>query len=274
MLVVSSDESYYQEIAAGFKKSFDKPYDEINLRGLEDESRRVGKNFSTVKPELLVVVGNLAAKMAKESCPDCNIMFAAATNVSGLKLSGANVSGISAQPSAAKIMENLKTVFPDAQRVGAIYQPTFESKDIAALQDAATKAGIKFMAEPVPQMKDIPNVLNKIIPNIDLYLMLDDPGVITNDTLPFIFITCFQKKIPIFTTSQDILKKCGIAGYGYSPQVLGEELASYASDILVSKAAEGKEKPGTAKLWLNKKIAAVYNFNFSAQATSQGAVIQ
>ena len=274
MLVVSSDDAYYQEIAAGFKKSFDKPYDEINLRGLEDESRRVGKNFSTARPELLVVVGNLAAKMAKESCPDCNIVFAAASNVSGIKLSGANVSGISAQPSAAKIMENLKLVFPDAQRVGVIYQPNFVSRDITALQAAAAKSGIKLVAEPVSQMKEIPNVLNKIIPNIDLYLMLDDPGVITDDTFPFIFMTCFQKKIPIFTTSQDILKKCGIAGYGYSPTVLGAELASYASDILTSKTAGGKEKPGTAKLFLNKKIAAMYNFNFSAQATSQGAAIQ
>ena len=236
LLVVSSDDPFYQEVAASFKKSFDKPLDEYNLRGLEDEARKLGKSLSTDKPELLIVVGNLSAKMAKENCPDCTTLYAAASNVGSLKLAGANVYGISAQPSPAKIIDNLKLVFPDAQKIGIIYQPSFVGKDIAGLQAAAPKAGLKIFAEPISQMKEIPNALNKLIPQIDLYLMLDDPGVITDDTFPYIFMNCFQKKIPIFATSSDILKKCAIAGYGYSPEQVGSEMAGFAKDILAAKA--------------------------------------
>ena len=274
MLVVSSDEAYHQEIAASFKKSFDKPMDEYNLRGLEDEARKLGKSLSAMQPELLVVVGNLAAKMAKENCPNCAILYCAASNVNSLKLAGASTFGISAQPSSAKIIDGIRLVFPDARNIGVIYQASFTGKDIAGLQAAATKSGLKLLAEPITQMKEIPTALNKLISQIDLYLMLDDPGVVTDDTFPFIFMNCFQKKIPIFATSSEILKKCAIAGYGYAPDQLGAELAAFAKDIVGQKAGAAREKTGTAKLLLNKKIAQMYNFDFPAQAQSQGMVVQ
>jgi len=273
MLVVSSDDAYYAEIASGFKKSFGQPVEEYNLLGLEDESRKLGKTLAAAKPELLIAVGNLSAKMAKEYCADCQVLYAAASNASERKLAGANVYGISAQPSAAKTIDNIKLVFPNAQKVGVIYQPSFTGKDVAQLQAAAAKANLKLIAEPVTQMKDIPNTLTKLIPQIDLYLMLDDPGVISDDTFPFIFLNCFQKKIPIFATSQEILKKCGIAGYGYSPAQLGTELGKYAADIMAQKAG-GKERTPSAKLFLNKKIAGMYNYSFPEPAASQGTVIQ
>jgi putative tryptophan/tyrosine transport system substrate-binding protein len=273
LLVVSSDDAYYTEVAASFKKSFGQPVEEVNLLGLEDESRKLGKTLAASKPELLIAVGNLSAKMAKEYCADCQILYAAASNASERKLSGANVYGISAQPSAAKIIDNIKLVFPNASKVGVIYQPNFTGKDIAQLQAAATKANLKLIAEPVTQMKDIPNTLTKLIPHIDLYLMLDDPGVISDDTFPFIFLNCFQKKIPIFATSQEILKKCGIAGYGYSSTQLGSELGKYAADIMAQKGG-GKERVASAKLFLNKKIAGMYNYSFPDSAASQGSVIQ
>jgi len=273
VLVVSSDDAFHGAIAAGFKSSFTKPMDEYNLRGLEDEARRLGKGFSAAKPELLIVVGNLAAKMAKENCSGCTILYAAASNAGALKLAGTNVYGISSQPSANRIMENVKIVFPQAQKVGVIYQPASVGKEISALQAAAAKFGLKLVAEPISQMKEIPTALNKIMPNIDLYLMLDDPAVITDDTFPFIFMNCFQKKIPIFATSSEILKKCAIAGYGYAPEQLGAELAAFAKDILAKKAG-AKDKTASAKLFLNRKIAAMYNFAFPAQASAQGADIQ
>jgi putative tryptophan/tyrosine transport system substrate-binding protein len=273
MLVVSSDDAYYTEVASSFKKSFGQPVEEVNLLGLEDESRKLGKTLAASKPELLIAVGNLSAKMAKEYCADCQILYAAASNASERKLSGANVYGISAQPSAAKIIDNIKLVFPNASKVGVIYQPNFTGKDIAQLQAAAAKANLKLIAEPITQMKDIPNTLTKLIPQIDLYLMLDDPGVISDDTFPFIFLNCFQKKIPIFATSQEILKKCGIAGYGYSPAQLGSELGKYATDIMAQKGG-GKERVASAKLFLNKKIAGMYNYSFPDSAASQGTVIQ
>jgi putative tryptophan/tyrosine transport system substrate-binding protein len=273
MLVVSSDDPYYSEVAAGFKKSFGQPVEEYNLLGLEDESRKLGKGLAASKPELLIAVGNLSAKMAKEYCADCQILYAAASNASERKLSGATVYGISAQPSAAKTIDSIKLVFPNAQKVGLIYNAAFTGKDVSALQAAAGKAGLKLIAEPITQMKDIPTTLTKLIPQIDLYLMLDDPGVVSDDTFPFIFLNCFQKKIPIFATSQEILKKCGIAGYGYNPAQLGSELGKYAADIMAQKPG-GKERVASAKLFLNKKIAQMYNYSFPDQAASQGTIVQ
>jgi len=273
MLVLSADDQSTLEIASSFKKSFDQPFDQYNLRGLEDEARKLGKGFSSANPELLIVVGNLATKMAKEYCPGCPVLYAAASNVNGLKLAGSKISGISSQPAAGKIIENIRLVFPNAQKIGVIYQPNYVGKEIIQLQAAAAKANLKMIGKPISRMKEIPAALNGLIPQIDLYLMLDDPGVITDDTFPFIFMSCFQKKLPIFAASQEILKKCAIAGCGYSPAQLGAELAAFASEMLGQKAG-GKQKYPSAKLFLNKKIAQMYNFSFPAQASAQGVQVQ
>ncbi len=274
MLVVSSEDPYFQEVAAGFKKSFSGPVEEHNLYGLEDEARKMGKGLTQSPPELLIAVGNLSAKMAKEYCANCPILYAAASNSSLLKLSGAKVFGISAVPPASKIIDNLRLVFPEVKTVGLIYQPNSSGKDIALIQAAAGKSGIALIAEPISEMKEIPNSLSKLLPRIDLYLMLDDPGVVTDDTFPFIFMNCFQKKIPIFATSLNIIKKGAIAGYALSADQLGIELANFANDILGQKISGGKEKTVSAKLFLNTKVAQMWNFSFSSQASGQGATIQ
>ena len=274
MLVVSSEDPSYQEISASFKKSFSAQVEEHNLYGLEDEARKLGKSFVSYQPELLIVIGNLAAKMAKEYCSNCPVLYASASNSSLLKLSGAKVYGISATPPASKIVENIRLVFPEVKRVGLIYQPNSTGKEVAQIQSAATKAGLEFKAEAIAEMKEIPNALNRLLPQIELYLMLDDPAVITDDTFPFIFMNCFQKKIPIFTTSLNIVKKGALAGYAHNSAQLGSELASFANDILAQKVSSGREKSIPAKLFLNQKVSQMWNFTFPDQATSQATIIQ
>jgi len=274
LLVVSSEDPYYQEVAAGFKKSFSTPIEEYNLYGLEDEARKLGKSVAGSPPELLIAIGNLAAKTAKEYCANCPVLYASASNTSLLKLSGAKVFGISATPPAGKILENIRVAFPEAKTVGLIYQPGSSGKEVAQLQAAAAKAGIALKAEPINEMKEIPNALSKLLPQIDLYLMLDDPAVVTDDTFPFIFMNCFQKKIPIFATSLNIIKKGALAGYAHTADQVGTELANFADEILAQKVSGGKEKIISAKLFLNTKVAQMWNFSFSSQASGQGVIVQ
>jgi putative ABC transport system substrate-binding protein len=241
---------------------------------LEDEARKLGKDISSNPPELLVVVGNLASKMAKEYCGNCPVLYASASNASLLKLSGEKVFGISAIPSPPKVIENIRLVFPEAKRLGLIYNPNSLGREANQLQASATKANLVFKAEPITEMKEIPNALNRIITQIDLLVMLDDPSLITDDTFPFIFMNCFQKKIPIFATSLNIVKKGALAGYALSASQIGTELASFANDILTQKIPATKEKILPAKLFLNSKVAQMWNFSFTEQAVSHGLIIQ
>jgi putative ABC transport system substrate-binding protein len=273
-LVVSSEDPYNQKIAAGFKKSFTGVFEETNLFGLEDRSRALGKTLSENPPRLMVAIGDLAAKSAKQYCPDCPVVYAAASNPEGLGLSGPNVNGISNLPSPAKLMENIRVVFPEVKNVGLVYQPKYVGKQAEQLRAAAAKAGLNLHAVAIGQMKEIPKAFEEISPKIDLLLLIEDPGVVTNDTLPFLFINCIKKKIPVFVSSEDLLKKCGVAGYGLDPEKLGADLAGLSSEVLAEKSPGGKVKSTSGMLVLNKKIAQMYNYNFPAQASSQGITIQ
>jgi len=273
MMVVSGRGAQYEEIVTSFKQSYSGITEEYNLMGLEDEARKLGEAITAKRPDLMIVVGNLAAKTAKEYCPGCAVVYAAADNVRGLKLEGSKISGVSVHPASAKVIENLKLALPGLQQIGILYHPTYAGKEIAELKAAAQKAGLKLEAVPVTQIKEIPDALNQLLPRIDAYLMLDDPGVVTSDTFPFIFMTCFQKKIPIFATSYDLIAKGALAGYAPDPATFGSELALLANQALNRKPAS-MEKPAPGQLFLNTKIASMWNFNFAPAARSQAVMIQ
>ena len=274
LLVVSADDPYDQKIAASFKKTYSGILDETNLFGLEDRSRQLGTSLADNPPRLLVAVGDLAARTAKQYCANCPVLYAAASNPDGINLSGPNVYGISNIPSPAKMMENVKLAFPEVKNVGLIYQPKNTGKLIAPLQAAASKSGLALNTVPIEQMKEVPKAFDQLANSVDLLLLLQDPGVITTDTLHYLFINCIKKKIPVFVSNEDLLRKCGVAGYGLDPEQLGAELAGLASDIMRDKVAGSKVRSENGSLLLKKKIAQMYNYNFSAQATSVGISMQ
>ncbi len=274
LLLVSSDDPYNMKIAAGFKKSFGALYEELNLFGLEDRSRNLGEKLVAEPPRLMVVIGNLAAKTAKQYCNGCPILYAAANNPEVINLAGANVFGISSLPTPAKVMENLRLAFPDMKRVGLIYQPKYVGKYEAQIQAEAGKAGLSLNAVAISETKEIPRVFEQISANIDILLLIEDPGVVNDDTLPYLFINSFKKKIPLFVSSEELLKKCGMAGYGHDPEQLGGELANMASEILAEKNPPNHIKTASGNLVLNKKIAQMYNYNFSAPVNAKGITIQ
>ena len=274
MLVVSNDDAFSQKIIAGFKKSFSGVMEETNLFGLEDRSRQLGDSLAGNQPRLFIAIGNLAAKTAKQYCSNCPVLYAASSVSEGIDLSGPNIYGISNIPNPAKMMENIRVVFPEVKNVGLIYQPKNTGKLVPAFQAAASRNGLALNAVSISQMKEVPKAFDQLAATIDLLLLLEDPGVITNDTLPYLFINSIKRKIPMFVSNEDLLKKCGAAGYAQDPEQLGVELAGFASEILQSKASGGKTKSISGSLLLNKKIAQMYDYNFPAQAATQGSMVQ
>jgi len=274
VLVVSSQANLEQEIAGNFKQAHAGLLEEYNLRGLEDEARKIGKNLVARPPELLVVIGNLAAKMAKESSPDCPIIYAAASNVQGLELTGERVYGISVQPRAGPILENFKLALPGYRRIGIIYNPNYLEKEIKELEIAGNKAGLVLKPVPVREMKEIPQALNQLLGQVEVYLMLDDPGVLTADTFPFIFVSCYQKKIPIFAASQEMVKNGALAGFAPNPADVGLKMAELARQILQAKNPQLREIYPEGDLYLNARIAAGFNLSFPPQAKKIGSTIE
>ena len=273
-LVVSSDDPFDQKIAAGFKKSFTGVFEEDNLFGLEDRSHALGKTFAENPPRLMAVIGDLAAKTAKQYCANCPVVYASVSTPDSINLSGPEVYGISNLPSPAKLVENIRLTFPAVKNVGLIFQARNTGKQVEQIQAAMTKAGLALKTAPIEQMGEIPKAFEQITTQSDLLLLIEDPEVVNNDTLPFLFINCIKKKIPVFVSSDDLLKKCGVAGYDHDPEKLGAELARLSSDVMAEKGGGIKLRFFSGNLVLNKKIAQMYNYNFPAPASAQAIVIQ
>lgn len=273
-LVISSQDPYHLEVAAGFKKSFSGAFEEYNLRGLEDEVRKLGRDFQGNPPKLVIAIGNLAAKMAGEYCPNSAVVYAAASNAGGLKFGGRKVTGVADAPAVSKIVETIKLIFPASNRIGLIYNPQYVSKEVAELQNLSGKQGLSIKAIPVTEIKQIPSTLSQLLPETDLYLMFNDPGVINSDTFPFIFLACFQKKIPIFATSLSMVKNGAIAGLTPDSASVGQELARLANQAVQEKTVQGKISYPEGKLYLNQKIAGASNLSFPQQMKEKAAILQ
>ena len=259
VLVVSSQDPFYLEVASSFKQNFAGAFEEYNLRGLEDEARKLGKDLTGNPPKLLMVVGNLAAKTAQEYCPNSTIVHAAASNASGLKFNERKVLGVSDSPSVSRLVESINLVFPGSTRVGLVYNPQFVSREVAELEKLAGKHGLTVKAVPVTEIRQIPASLSQLLPEIDLYLMFNDPGVINADTFPFIFLACFQKKIPVFATHQSMVKSGAIAGLSADSGSVGRELARLAGLAAMQKFPPERVVYAEGRLYLNPQIASAAN---------------
>lgn len=75
VLVLSSDEPEYQAVAAGFAGAFTGESVKINLEGSDEKQRATGEELKASKPAVVVVVGDLAAQMAKWYLEDVPVVY-------------------------------------------------------------------------------------------------------------------------------------------------------------------------------------------------------
>lgn len=270
VLVLSAGGPEYQAVAAGFKSSFAGKYRELNLEGNDEKVRKVGEELKAAKPSVTVVVGDLAAQMAKWYLEGLPVVYCDAPRAGKIGLSGSKVIGIYHEPDPSDQLRSMKDLFPGKTRVGVLYNPQMAKVNLDKLKRDAQGLGLSLQIIAVASVQELPNKLRDVLPKVDVLQILTDPVVLSAHSIQFLVMQSLSAGVSVF---------CGDSALGH-----GGATAALVPDLndVGTKAAQEAGKVvknaspsfGTViypkgKLVLNKKMAAALKISFPPAAAAQ-----
>ncbi|MBR3988750.1 MAG: ABC transporter substrate-binding protein [Clostridia bacterium] len=206
------------------------------------------------EPALIYAIGTDAAKAAKKATSTVPVVFSCVNDPVGSKLvkscekPEANVTGVSDYSPVFEQIELIDTLYPDAKRIGCLYNGADEDSIFSAnLANAeAVNRGIKFTLYSALTESDYSDELDKALEKCDVLYITDD--ALVKSGLEETLKSAKKKKVPVFAESTELVESGCLATcitdyehIGYSAGELGAILLRSikpVSDIPVEYATD------------------------------------
>ncbi|MDN3512832.1 MAG: ABC transporter substrate-binding protein [Candidatus Brocadia sp.] len=272
IIIRSQQITAYNEAIKGFEEgckgkniSIKAIYD---LHGDTEEGKRIIQNIkdSRLKPRVILAIGVLAATLVKEQFPDIPIVFCMVINHDRFNLQGANITGISSEAPIEDQFTIFKEILGKNKNVGVIYDPSKTGKIISEATIAAKKFEFNLIKTEVLSEKEVASALKNIINKIDALWMIPDSTVITKNTLSIIAKITLEHRLPIFCTSDAMVKAGALISVSPNYAYTGLQAAQIAQTLLndPTKTSLGIKQPDKLKLTLNTQTAEIVGINPSS----------
>ena len=239
-----------------------------DLNGDTEDGKRIVQNIkdSGSRPKLILAIGVLAATLIKDQFPDVPIIFCMVINHERFNLQGANITGISSEASLEDQFAILKELLGTQKNVGVIYNPAKTGKIISEATIAAKEFEFNLIKADVLSEKEVASALKNLIHEIDALWMIPDSTVITKNTLSVISKITLEHRLPIFCTSDAIVKAGALLSVSPNYTSTGLQAAQLAQTLLNNPTTTslGIKQPDKLKLTLNTQMARLIGINLSA----------
>ncbi|MDF9844110.1 MULTISPECIES: ABC transporter substrate-binding protein [unclassified Paenibacillus] len=266
-------ESFIKQLSEnGYTEGSNLAIDYQNAQGDQSNLKTIAQKFANEKYDLIVAIATPSAQAIAGETKEIPILFAAVTDpvsaglVNNLEHPGGNITGTSDIISAE---QNLKLAFkitPDIKRLGLIYNSgetaallvTNELKDY--LKTSSEK--ITLIEATVTSTADVPQAVQSLAGKVDAIFAPIDNTIASS--MPVVSNMCIDAKIPLYVGADSMVKDGGLAAYGVNYEILGQETADMAAEILNGK------QPGDLPIKVMKSLNVYLN---SQTATTLGIQI-
>ena len=281
VIIQSQQIAAYNEAIKGFEegsKGKNISIKEIyNLNGDADEGKRIVQNIkdNKHKPDLVLAVGILAATLVKEQFTDIPIIFCMVINHKRFNLEGNNITGISSEVSVDDQFTILKELLGAHKNVGVIYDPTKTGNIVSEADRMIKKLEFNFIKKEVTSESEVIPALKNMIDKIDALWMIPDSTVITKTSLNAISKTLLEHHLPIFCTSDAIVKAGALVSVSPDYVHTGRQAARMAQTLLSNPTTTslGIKQPDKLKLTVNTQTAEIIGINLTSFQSHQDVVL-
>lgn len=221
---------YYEQAIIGFKAEIPAATSvrEYNLNGQLAEGRQIAKSLRASPPDLIFAVGLKAAIAAKLEIFDTPVVFCMVLNPEAHGLPAPNMTGIGVRPSAETQLTALRSVVPNRNRVGVLYDEEQSGDFIRQAHRAAKQQGLELFAVAVRRQEEIPNAVRALLPKIDALWLIQDQTVISESAIPFFLESTLDAKMPLFTFSLSLVQQGALGALVLDPWTVGQQAAHIA----------------------------------------------
>ncbi len=220
LLLLSGEQSYYQEVSAVFQKVLAEQLDApvVHAYGL-DQAVRVVSN-STV-----VAVGSRASEFALNRFPNADIisllMPAAAWDALRTRLPGPGrrAAVVIDQPLERSVALG-KLLVPEAKRVAAVFGPVSVA-DKPQLKSAVQRNGMELLSAYLSNDDNPIGVLSPLVQKADLFIAVADQAGFNKSVAKWLLYLSFRQKVSVIGFSQSYARAGALAAVFSSPENIG-----------------------------------------------------
>jgi putative ABC transport system substrate-binding protein len=234
-----------------------------NAQGNAATAGQIARKFLGLKPDVIVAITTPSAQsmvkvVGKDSIP---IVFGAVTNpvgaglVSSLKHHPEHVTGVMDAPPIKEQIAFIKTILPDAKKIGVLYNPG-DNGSVASLEGIRKEAsaqGLTIVESTPIKSSDIQAAVLKLVGQVDaIYVPLDNMLVSAMKTVSSLAL---QHKLPLFSADSGSVEAGALACKGYSYHETGLETGKIVTLLLKGEKSGEIDivSPGKIGIFINRK---------------------
>lgn len=230
-------------------------------------ANQIANQIAADKPDLACGIATISAQALYNACEKVNVpvIYTAISNpvAAGLaKEDGSPVGHVTGSSDKLPLdaqVKMIRALMPEAKKIGVLYSTSEVNSEshIKELEKICPKYGFKLVAVGISTVQDIPAAADNILGKVDCLNNLTDNTVV--NALDVIMEKANAKKIPVFGSEIDQLKKGCLASMSIDYVDLGRETGKMAARILKG------EDPSKMNFITIDHFSMVYNKNVADQ---------
>lgn len=234
-----------------------------NAQGSAAIAGQIARKFLGLKPDVIVAITTPSAQsivkvVGKDSLP---IVFSAVTDpvgaglVSSLKNHPEHVTGVMDAPPIKEQIAFIKTILPDAKKIGVLYNPG-DNGSVASLdiiRKETNAQGLTLIESTPIKSSDIQAAVLKLVGQVDaIYVPLDNMLVSAMKTVSSLAL---QHKLPLFSADSGSVEAGALACKGYSYRETGLETGKIVTLLLKGEKSNEIDiaRPDKVDVFINRK---------------------
>jgi putative ABC transport system substrate-binding protein len=256
----------YHAVLEGFKSSCDCTVTELPLAG-KDHAPPV-ETLAAGKLKLVLAVG-LEAGTAAAGVRDLPVLLTMVPDVRARIAGHPNWSGIEMALPPARHLEAMRRLFPEAKRIGVIYNPATLGEYVREAGVAARGAGLTLVTREIREPREALARLEELKGQVDAFWMLPEPALAQPEVFSALLLFSYQNRVPVYSFAKKYVALGAIAALTIEPRDLGVLAGEFARGILQPGANATTARWKYAResdLVVNRKIAEKMGLQLGADA--------
>ena len=268
-IIKSADLPYYDHAIMGFKAGLPPMMEvkEYNLDGQLTRGREIGRSLRASPPDLVLAVGLKAAISTKLEIFDTPVVFCMVLNPETYDLPTSNMTGIAVRAPPEAQLAALRSLMPNRQRVGVLYDEDQAGTFVRDARKAARQQGLDLISVSVRHQKDVPHAVRGLLQKIDVLWLIQDQIVVSESSIPVFLESSLRARVPIFTFSSTLVQQGAVGALVLDPWAVGQQAARLSLTRLkdAGALAGAMEAPEHSQWAVNLKSAEHLNIALSPE---------
>lgn len=241
-----------------------KDLDDVQVDSLDadpDRWRKVHDRLSRKTPAVWVPVGPLALSVAVAEGSARPIVFMMVPAPDEASLAGGSVAGVTLRVDSAVQLREIRTLLPDARRLGIVHDPAQSGAEVAAARRAAAGAGVTLEVVAIDDTSELGGALQELLAKqIDAVWLVPDRTVTPPrqpEVIEFLTSTAAKAGVPVVGYAEKLTQRGALFSLAPDYAEVGTQASEMIQRVLAgeSPASVGIQDARATALSVNLKVA-------------------